>query len=477
MSTLASINETLITQNTVLGLIGDTTHQTARGIERLNAYFDASADDAREAEAENRGDDQADQQTQTSRGQTSSGGGGLFDMLSKGGFLSSILSKAAIGALLGSIAVVLSDEIGNFVSSITGSDILGSLAEYGLVGAGLGSIFGIKGAAFGAMIGAVVGAANLIGDEVQKFFKENEIPGDAVAGEVAKTLTLAGSGALAGFAMGGPVGAIIGGLAGATVGVTGTLIEYFGDPKFQKAIDDDINEIKSALDDIYNNVNSFLEENVQKPLVSAADSVREALGMSTSEDYQAEAVKAVDAEIADVRQQISDMRDEALALRREANNVKTTGLKGAERQAARDQIAALQAQSDEIEAAANKLSRDEIGAYGRLTKLKKDTVAEVTAAKQDERTTVNEMAADATQAVIDIGNRNVPPQVTTPAQTGAEVAQASQTMREAESAASGPAQVVGQVGDNVTNNNSQNIIGNGVMSTMNPAGPYWTPVN
>ena len=87
------------------------------------------------------------------------------------------------------------------------------------------------------------------------------------------------------------------------------------------------------------------------------------------------------------------------------------------------------------------------------------------------------MAADATQAVIDHGNRNIEPQVATPAQTGAEVAQARQTMREAESAASGPAQVVGQVGDTITHNSSQNIVGTNAMSTMNQAGPYWQPEN
>ena len=481
MSSLDAINETLITQNTVLGLIGDTTHQTAKGISRLNAYFDASADDAAEAEGEDRADN-GDGVSKTSRGQTSSGGGGLFDMISKGGFLSGILGKAAIGALLGSIAVVLSDEIGNYISSITGNDILGSLAEYGLVGAGLGSIFGIKGAMYGAMIGAAVGVSRTIADETKKFFDKYEIPGGTIAGEVAGALTLGAAGAAAGariggmiHPMGGPAGAIIGGLVGLTTGGIISVVSYLGDEEKRAAINKDFADIKKVIVDITDAVNSWLEENVMKPLVDAADSVREALGMSTSEDYQDDAVKAVDAEIAAARQKIDDMKSEARAVYRQAQAIDIRGLQGEEKAAAIQERDELFAQNRRMISEANKFQREEVGAYGRLTKLKKDTVAEVTAAKQDERTTVKEMAADATQAVIDHGNRNIEPQVATPAQTGAEVAQARQTMREAESAASGPAQVVGQVGDTITHNSSQNIVGTNAMSTMNPSGPYWTP--
>jgi hypothetical protein len=465
MSTLAEINETLITQNTVLGLLGNEQTRTTKGIARLNQYMEAQADALREAESEARA---AGNDTPASAPAKGAGtdGSGIFDKM---GFLKGILGKAAIGALLGSVAVMLADEIGNAISSITGSDIFGSLAEYGLVGAGLGSIFGVKGAMYGALIMTAVGVSEKIAGEVENYFKENEIPGATIAGEVASALSLAATGALAGFAMGGPAGAIIGGLIGLTGSALGSVIDYLGNEETQKAIDADLAELGAIVNDISNTVNSWLEENITKPLLSFADNVAVSFGASTSQDRTAENVQAIDAEIAAVEQQISNMRAEAQALKSEAASISLTGLQGAERAAARQQANELRDQADQINVAANKLSQEELNmSTGRLILERAATIE------------ANQQAREAT-AAAEPTNYNEQlaqqPNTTTPMlatrglgglTSGAVIAdmQAAEATNNA-----APAVNVGRIGDEVTNLQSTTLAGESRPSTANSSTP------
>ena len=478
MSTLAEINETLITQNTVLGLLGNEQTRTTKGIARLNQYMESQADELREAKSEARaaGDDTPPAAPAKGAGTE---GGGVFDKL---GFLKGIVGKAAIAGLLGSVAVMLADEIGGAIKAITGSEILGILTEAGLVGAGLGSIFGIKGAIFGAIVVGTKELAEFAGDKMAEKLREMEFPAPEIGGALTEALGLAAGGAAAGAMIGGPFGALIGAVAGLAAGGVDFATKYMTDLEYREAVNAEMqkiqDEISALLKSISDGVNSFLEENVRDPLVGVADTVLEFLGLSTSADKalanQNEEVVALQNQIDALEAEADAMTQRAQYLRREARaggaQISYKGLQG---DALAEARAANRASSEEARRLSDQAA-DILLQRGALIAQQSDVRAaaleNITASQQDSRTTVAEMAtnfAETTQKQIqEQGLMNVAfPKL----RTGSEVSRLNNEAEATNNAA--PAVNVGRVGDEVTNLQSTTLAGESRPSTANSSTP------
>ena len=480
MSTLAEINETLITQNTVIGLLGNEQTRTTKGIARLNQYMEAQADALREAESEARAVTDDTPPAAPAKG-AGTEGGGVFDKL---GFLKGIVGKAAIAGLLGSVAVMLADEIGGAIKAITGSEILGILTEAGLVGAGLGSIFGIKGAIFGAIVVGTKELAEFAGNTMAEKLREMEFPAPEIGGALTEALGLAAGGAAAGALVGGPFGALIGAIAGLAAGGLKFATKYMTDLEYREAINAEMqqiqDEISALLKSISDGVNSFLEENIRDPLVGVADTVLEFLGLSTSADKalanQNEEVMALRSQIDALEAEADAKRQQAQFLRRNVTSslggaqVSYRGLQGEQLEEARAANAAAEAEALRIDAELEALRAQQRSLRQQESEVRSNVLSDITASQQDSRTTGAEMATNFAETkqkqIQEQGLLNVAfPKL----RTGSEV---SRLNNEAQGSGASNPTMIGQVGDNVTNNNSSTTLaGETRPSTANSNAP------
>jgi hypothetical protein len=279
MTTLADINNTLIEQSDVLRDNNTGIEKLTRTVGVFTRSFRQSALDNLEASREvSQGTSGAAtiQQTQQNIQTDSPSGGGFLEFLGLGRLgtmLASGIGLAMVGGLFksllkkgifGAAAVFLADEIGDWVRNATGSQLYGDLTEAGIVGAGVGSIFGPKGAIAGALITAVQSASTKLGKYIETETGNLKYDFNVLLGQTAQAVTGIAGAAGIGFMMGGPIGALIGGTVAAGLQLHDAMERYKNDPAFQKQVDDAKKKIEETLasikDTFLNTINKYLDD-------------------------------------------------------------------------------------------------------------------------------------------------------------------------------------------------------------------------
>ena len=184
------------------------------------------------------------------------GAGKLFSLA----FLAKLLKRGVFGL----IAAMLADEIANGVRALTGSDFAAALTEAGIVGGGIGAMFGPKGIIIGAMAGVIVTASNALGDYVEEELKKQDIDWGPILGEAASATTnIAGFATVGGLVL-GPLGAIAGAIIGGSVSLYQTYQRYQNDPEFKKLVDEKAANIKKNVEDSIIAAGNFILDSLDK---------------------------------------------------------------------------------------------------------------------------------------------------------------------------------------------------------------------
>lgn len=295
MTTLADINKTLEKQTQVLGAKQTyTSHRVDALTESFNEFFEMVTGDAGdELEKSREESDAARVQDQVRRETTGGKSSGRFFDFDLGNFLPFIgtvlggLFKRGIPA---AIAVMLADEIGEYVKKLTGSDLLGNIAEWGTMGGAFGFLFGgVKGGILGAAIGAIFSekARDKYAEILQKQFglsAESSETGAMVAAAGLSMATLLLPKILP--LLFGPAGLIL--LAAG--GIAAAITAYNTNPKFKEAVDKGYGQISNFLDDIIGQIKEFIVGMVAKAkdaVVDAGKTLLNAIGITVVTDEMA----------------------------------------------------------------------------------------------------------------------------------------------------------------------------------------------
>ena len=217
--------------------------------------------------------------------------------LSLGGLLVKAFGRAFKGAALITLATMFRDDIADYLTTVTGSELFGEGFANAVVGAAIGSIFGPKGALIGALIGAspqieeavreatgsevlatlanpailgaviggmvrrtilglvtgiAIGVTNYIDKQIEKLTE-----GDEVERSLAEMSVAALGGATIGGMFFGLPGAIIGGALSA---VAQFIQNYFTKPEFRQSIDSSITDFKNIVTDLIETVSRSITD-------------------------------------------------------------------------------------------------------------------------------------------------------------------------------------------------------------------------
>ena len=173
MTTLAALNDTLLSQGKVLEEVSDNTAKTSGAIDRFVSYMEGKKGDDLEAQRElkkslmqkvtggaaaaggavKRGASSLGEQFKLPGGLL--GGAGLTAL---GASLMTGLGRRGVPAALG---VVFADEIGDWVTSQTGKQELGDAAERATLGGSFGLLLGKRFGLIGAAVGALATDENM----------------------------------------------------------------------------------------------------------------------------------------------------------------------------------------------------------------------------------------------------------------------------------------------------------------------------
>jgi hypothetical protein len=264
--TLSDINKTLQKQTQVLGSKQTyTTHRVEALSKGFNAFFDmvknAEEEDAKDAEESKRemGKAKSGASTSVGRAKTGSDGffggiGSVFDVGNLLPFLGKIFGVLLTRIGPAALGIMLADELGAAVTSMTGSDVLGSITEWSTMGGAIGFLFGgVKGGIYGAALGALWNpkTRDKIADIFEKEF--NIDPNNAEL--IAQVTQVAGTGAL--LFMPALIGKLVplllspGGLLVAAAAITtGVAIKYFTDDKFRAQVDANLQPLRDKVDEL-----------------------------------------------------------------------------------------------------------------------------------------------------------------------------------------------------------------------------------
>ena len=163
--TLADVNKTLQRQNESLDQMADGVQSSSKSLDEFVNYFKDKdtkerLEDKREEERAARAV-AAKSQKNNSLDKESGGFAGLSfpQAAGIGGFAAlatSIFGSLAKRSIPAVLATIMADEIGNYITSATGSRELGDAAERGIYGGAIGSIFGKKIGLIGFALGAIM---------------------------------------------------------------------------------------------------------------------------------------------------------------------------------------------------------------------------------------------------------------------------------------------------------------------------------
>jgi len=162
MTTLANVNDTLLE-------VSENTEKTSKGISAFLKYIEdqkrKDIDQRRkdlEAEREAKANTNNLAKAQAKQSSSKASGGGILGDLSPGKLLTgggllaagSMLTKGASRLLVPGLLLAASTEAESYITSETGSKELGEATRRGLIGGGIGLIFGKKIGVIGALLGA-----------------------------------------------------------------------------------------------------------------------------------------------------------------------------------------------------------------------------------------------------------------------------------------------------------------------------------
>lgn len=295
MTTLADINKTLEKQTQVLGAKQTyTSHRVDALTKSFNDFFEmVTGDEGDELEKSREESDAARVQDQVRRETTGGPGKGRFFDFDVGNFLPFLgtilggLFKRGIPAV---IAALLADEIGAKVKDLTGSDLIGNIAEWSTMGGAFGFLFGgVKGGILGAAIGAIFseGARDKYAEILQKQFglsAESSETGAMIAAAGLSMATLLLPKILP--LLFGPAGLIL--LAAG--GIAAAITAYNTNPKFKEAVDKGYGQISDYIDDIIGKIKEFIVGMVAKArdaVVEAGKSLLNTIGITVVTDKMA----------------------------------------------------------------------------------------------------------------------------------------------------------------------------------------------
>lgn len=276
MTTLADINNTLTTQNTIQLETRDRVAELGGSFSDFFSMIkDASGDDLEakieQKETNKRVKDSIDRSSSRSKG-------GFFDfdvsslLPLAGAFLGGMI-KRGIPALL---AAVLADEVGEAVKKVTGSQILGSIAEWATLGGAAGFLVGgFKGGIIGAALGAVFSDGSR--DAIAK--KLNELLGLELKKDDWQTLAISGGIAAAGLSLPKLIGLLAGKLMPFFLGPKGLLIalslalgglivSYATNEEFRKDVNKALAPIFESITDALTSVKDWIKNKINEFLPS-----------------------------------------------------------------------------------------------------------------------------------------------------------------------------------------------------------------
>lgn len=296
MTTLADINKTLEKQTKVLGAKQTyTSHRVDALTKSFNDFFEmVTGDEGDDLEKSREKSEASRVQDQVRRDTTGGPGKGRFFDFDVGNFLPFLgtilggLFKRGIPAV---IAALLADEIGAKVKDLTGSDLLGNIAEWSTMGGAFGFLFGgVKGGILGAAIGAIFseGARDKYAEILQKQF--------GLSAESSETGAMI---AAAGLSMAalllpkilpllfGPVGLILLAAGGIALAIS----KYNKDPKFKEKVDQGFADISAYLNELVGKIVDFIADKVKAAKDAVIEAGRSLLnsipglaGMTTTEE-------------------------------------------------------------------------------------------------------------------------------------------------------------------------------------------------
>jgi|SaaInl5LU_22_DNA_1037371.scaffolds.fasta_scaffold12820_2 hypothetical protein len=314
MTTLADINNTLTTQNTIQLETRDRVAELGGSFSDFFSMIkDASGDDL-EAKREQK---ETNKRVKDSVDRSSSGSkGGFFDfdvsslLPLAGAFLGGLI-KRGIPALL---ATVLADEIGEAVKKLTGSQILGSITEWATLGGAAGFLVGgLKGGIIGALLGAVFsdGSRDAIANKL------NELLGLELKKDDWQTLAISGGIAAAGLSLPKLIGLLAGKLMpfflgpkglliGLSIAIGGLIVAYATNEEFRKDVNKALAPMFLAITDALTSVKDWIKNKINEFLPSFVTTSAEDRAIREQMSKTKAGQKLLEEE-ANIRGQISDI--------------------------------------------------------------------------------------------------------------------------------------------------------------------------
>ena len=317
MTTLADINQTLREQTNA---ITEEQMVTQTRVTELSKSFDdfftmvrGDAGDELEAEREQR-ENNVERRVRDDA-QRDGKPGRFFDFdlgnLLQGGFLGGLLAKLPFRLIVTTLAAMLADEVGEQVKKMTGSDVLGNIAEWSTMGGAFGFLFGgVKGGLLGAAIGAIFSEAAR--DKYAEILEE-QFGLSAKSAETGAMVTAAALSMATLFLpkviplLFGPTGLILAAVAGIGVAIS----KYSTDEKFRKTVNEGFVQISTYLDDIVGQIVDFIAGMVAKAKDAVIDAGKELLntiGLNFTTDARVEEyAKARPQQAADIKSTENEM--------------------------------------------------------------------------------------------------------------------------------------------------------------------------
>lgn len=275
MTTLADINKTLLSNNVTQTETRDRVGELTKSFGTFLKNIEEDSGDELEAKREQK---ETNKKVQQATSKSESNGKGFFDfdvgnLVPLAGALLGGLLKRGIPAIL---AAVLADEVGEAVKKLTGSQILGSIAEWGTMGGAAGFLVGgVKGGIIGAVLGALFsdGARDAIATKL------NELVGTELKKDDWQTLAISGGLAAASLTLPKLIGLMAvklmplflgpkGLLIALAVAVGGMLVAYATNDEFRQSVNKALAPMFLAISDALSAVSDYIKTKINEFLPS-----------------------------------------------------------------------------------------------------------------------------------------------------------------------------------------------------------------
>lgn len=313
MTTLADINKTLKRNNVIQVETRDRVGELTKSFGTFLKNIEEDSGDDLEAKREQK---ETNKKVQQATSKSGSDGKGFFDfdvgnLIPLAGALLGGLIKRGIPALL---ATILADEVGEAVTKLTGSQILGSISEWATLGGAAGFLVGgVK----GGIIGAVVGALFSDGARDSIATKLNELVGTELKKDDWQTLAISGGLAAAGLSLPKLIGLMAaklmplflgpkGLLIALAVAVGGMLVAYATNDEFRQSVNKALAPMFLAISDALSAVSDYIKTKINEFIPSFVTTAAEDRAIREEMSKTDQGQKLLQEET-NIRGQISDI--------------------------------------------------------------------------------------------------------------------------------------------------------------------------